>query len=215
MSAGRVAMPQVAMPHVVTPPPAQAITHSEFVSRVLIAAAAPERIGSALAQVIGDRIQVGPLAIGPVGLGTVSAVAVIESIATAPAEDPTWDIEMSATVRLRVQLGIAGAMTRFTLLVHLPVRLKLLPEAPCGLFIEVEPLLPADVTANLLPTDLPSWVLDKFGNVSVFAAEKIADYVNSVLTRPDIVALRHVDVAALIEKAFTARVVAPLTRRTA
>ncbi len=83
------------------------LTPEEFTQLVLIAAAPPNRVGELVARLVGERITIGPIAVGPGGMGSATAwgTVFVTSNRCSPGRPPP--LTGSSAIRSTVAVAIA------------------------------------------------------------------------------------------------------------
>ncbi|MEU6827676.1 hypothetical protein ABZ894_03400 [Nocardia beijingensis] len=177
-------------------------TAEQFTRAVLRAAAKPERIASVVELVVGDRIEAGPIRVGPARL----AVAAVEGrpgiVRAAPCEADGWDVGVEVPVLLRLRISVIGVVARFAGAVAVRLRFALVPENACTLLVQTEDVGTERVDVEILPLDRAAKVIDRIGDVRGVVAEHIVAYLRELLTSQEVRDIRRIDVGELIDRAW-------------
>jgi hypothetical protein len=184
-----------------------ALSHAEFATNLLAAAASADRVAQVITQFVNEPIEIGPIAIGPGGLGSASALGAVSNVIVAPVNEGEWDYVVTAPVALDVAVRIAGRQMTYEIQIVVHARLRLVLEAPCTVLVDVDGVTPADVTVKIDPQGVPSRLLGWLGNVDSLVEEHVVSYLNELFESPALSAVRRIDVAEMIERAWTNRVV--------
>ncbi|MBF6191857.1 hypothetical protein [Nocardia implantans] len=184
-------------------------TAEQFARAVLRAAAKPERIASVVELVVGDRIEAGPIRVGPARL----AVAAVEGrpgiVRAAPCEADGWDVGVEVPVMLRLRISMIGVVARFAGAVAVRLRFALLPEDACTLLVYTEDVGTEHVDVEILPLDRAAKVIDRFGDVRAVVADHIVAYLRELLASQEVQQIRRIDVGELIERAWDSGLLIP------
>jgi hypothetical protein len=187
------------------------LTHAEFAANVLAASASPKRIGKVISHILGDRIEIGPLRVGPGGVGSATAIGVPGLVEAYRCNDLEWDIALAVPVHLSVRVNLAGAIARYTIAVRVQTRIRLVPEEPCTVVVDIEQVHRDNIAARVNPRGMPSRLVGKVGNIDVVVADHVLAYINELFASPPIVALRRIDVAQMMERAWDAGLVVDMS----
>lgn len=177
------------------------IGYDEWGVRFFEAAVTEERILAGVNAMAGQKINFGPLGVGP---GRVAKVTAVGEIGTATGQristDPVqFDVRLPVALRFKLDLGVD--VHRFNADVEVPLRMTARAREDLAIVIDVEPPTKDDVTVALKAQGLRATVVQYAANVDGELRRFIAKYVSRELDAPKIVAARVVDIGAAIERA--------------
>jgi hypothetical protein len=177
------------------------IGYDEWGVRFFEAAVTEERILAGVNAMAGQKIDFGPLGVGP---GRVAKVTAVGEIGTATGQristDPVqFDVRLPVALRFKLDLGVD--VHRFNADVEVPLRMTARARGDLAIVIDVEPPTKDDVTVVLKAQGLRATVVQYAANVDGELRRFIAKYVSRELNAPKIVAARVVDVGAALERA--------------
>jgi hypothetical protein len=96
---------------------------------------------------------------------------------------------------------------RFRGAVEVRTRLRLELERPCVVTVHVEKATPDNIRTTVDAIGLPARLLGCVGGVEETVAEQVLDYVNDLISSPRFQAAMHIDVPAMLERAWEADLV--------
>lgn len=191
-------------------PAGTAVTAEQFVSKLLRDTITCERVAAVVARVAGERIEVGPLTVGPGGAVTATGVGVIGPVTVTPAPGPLLGFEASIPAELTIDLSAGGPAHRFLGDVVVPLHIQTVLEAPACALLDVATLRPAEVSVQLRVNAMMALILQTLGNANGEVAEQVALVVNRRVG--EVVWLRRINLAGLLDLAWDQGMAAQLTR---
>ncbi|MGK8523914.1 hypothetical protein ACRS6B_21270 [Nocardia asteroides] len=197
------------MPEVSDDDAAATPSPEEFARSVLRAAAKPDRIAKVVEQIVGDRIETGPIRVGPARLLVAVAEGRPGVVRAAACADDDWDVGVEVPVMLRLRLSVVGVVARFAGAVAVRMRFALVPENPCTLLVRVEEVGREHVDTEILPLDPAAKVIDRLGDLRGVVTDHILAYLRVLLESPEVLEMRRIDVADLIERAWESGLLPP------
>ncbi len=161
------------------------------------------RIEHAVADVAGDRVEVGPLYVGPGDAASVVAKGTIGS-PTARTAEPDADGTRRFTVTIPVELGlsvkVAGTLHRFESSVVVHLRLAVRTAArPLSLIIDIPPPGPDDLDVDLRAAGVAARVLGRLGNVEAKIRKEVVGFIRAKLDSPDAKSATVIDISRQVE----------------
>lgn len=180
------------------------LSHADFAVRVLAASASPRRIASVVADILGDRVEIRGHRVGPNGVGVASAIGEPGPIEATPSTSPRWDVDVTVPVQLRVRVQVAGGTARYKIALRVQTRIKLVPVEPCSVFVRIEEIRQKDIDADVNPRGMPSRLVGFVGRINNVVAAEVVTYINDLFGSPEVLAVRKIDVARMIDRAWDA-----------
>ena len=180
-------------------------TYADFGAAFVPLAVSDERVRSAVAEIAGDTIEVGPLPAGPGGVAGARAKGTIREVvieADRSGEPLRFAVTLEVDLTLRVE--VAGVPHRYQADVVVRLRLSVWARPPLGLFIDVAPFGAADVTCRVRADGVRAKVLQRLGRVDDEIRANVARVVNERLASDAGRAAREIDLLPLIEQAWPA-----------
>ena len=178
-----------------------ALSHADFAANLLAAAASADRVAQVITRFV-EPIEIGPVAIGPGGVCTAFAVGTPSKVVVAPFDDAGWDYLIAVPVALQVSVRIAGRELAYFIYIVVRARIRLVLEAPCTVLVDVDSVESSDVTVNIDPRGVSSRLLGWLGNVGSLVEDHVVDYLNDLFESPAMHAVRRIDVAEMIDRAW-------------
>ncbi|MBJ8337870.1 hypothetical protein JGU71_03130 [Antrihabitans sp. YC3-6] len=179
-----------------------AISAADFATNMLAAAASPDRVGVMVAQLIGDSFDTGSIRVGPAGLGTAQAVGVVGQVVASHCDDPDWDIEVLVPVAIHARVDAGIRVVAYDVDLAVRARIRLVLEPPCSVLIDLKELCADDVLSTIDPCGMPSRLIGWMRNITAVVDDYVVTFINELLQRDDIVAMRRIDVAELLDRAW-------------
>ncbi|MGH9126479.1 MAG: hypothetical protein ACRDZ8_17390 [Acidimicrobiales bacterium] len=189
-------------------PVGTAVTAEQFVVNLLRDAITCERVAAVVARVAGERIQVGPLRVGPGGAATANGFGVIGPVKVTPAPGPLLGFEASIPAELTIDISAGGPAHRFLGDVVVPLHIQTVLEAPTCALLDVATLGPPEVSVELRVSAMMAMILQTLGNANGEVAEQVALVVNRRVA--EVVGLRRINLADLIDRGWNEGMAAQL-----
>ena len=176
------------------------IGYDEWGARFFEAAVTEERVLAGVNAMAGQKIEFGPLGVGP---GRVAKVTAIGHIGTASGRrtslDPVQiDVRLPVTLQFKLDLGVDAH--HFDADVEVPLRLVARAREDLAIVIDIEPPTKDDVHVALKAKSLRATFTQYVANVDGELRRFIAKYVGRELEKPAIAAARVIDIGAAIER---------------
>jgi hypothetical protein len=190
----------------------KALSAEQFVVSLLRETITCERVAAVMARIAGERIEVGPLRMGPGGAVTALGAGVIGDIKVTPVPGPVLGFEAVVPGALTIDLsaGSNGRVHRYLGEVLVPMRIQTLLEAPAWVVLDVAALRPADVSVQLQTAGVATFVLQTLGDADREVAAQVAHVVNDRVA--DVAELRRIDLVDLLDRAWDEGLEARLSR---
>ncbi|WP_378730709.1 hypothetical protein [Nocardia brasiliensis] len=173
-----------------------------FADNLLRAATRPERIAEVVAEIIGDHIETGPIAVGPGGLFSAIATGRTERVQVASSETDCCEMSVLVPVTFRIQAGLGGISAHYLAAACVQTRVTLVPDAPCALLVRHQLISRQDVVTKVRPQNVLARLTEPFARLNSLVADQVVAYVNTLVTSPRVRELSRIDVAELIERAW-------------
>jgi hypothetical protein len=184
----------------------QQLTYQNFGEAFIQAAVTAERVVTAVKQLAGDTIALGPMRAGPIGAAIVTARGTLGQPIAEPVADVSSGELLSYSVRIPVDLSIrvrVGAVGQFYAVGEIEMRLVVRTVAPLSIFIDVEPVTASDVQVEIRAKGVPSKVLQRAGDIEGELCQRAADYANARISDPASLTFRNIDLIPVIERTWT------------
>lgn len=185
-------------------PEPSAVSPVEFADALLRAAASPERIGAILTRILQDHSDVGPITIGPGGLLSAQIVTRTDLARIDPHETDHCQFGVRVPMLLWLDIRLGELTARLIAAVHVSTRITLVPDRPCVLVVQHQPIRAVDVVVKAEGRNTLGWIMTRFGLLGMFLAAQVAAQANTLLSRPDLVESSRIDVLGLIDRAWNA-----------
>jgi hypothetical protein len=179
------------------------MSYEQFGRAFVETAVTEERVSRSLKEVAGDDLTIGPIKAGPADLAVVHAVGAVGDVVArrVPGERVAFVVEIP--LRLEVDVNLAERHHRFSAVLTLPLLLSVRPEAPLRLVIDVVPPRSREVRVTVEPRGLQAMVVGKAGNIEAQICQHAARYVRERLADPLARQKMVIDLAPLVERAWT------------
>jgi hypothetical protein len=165
------------------------VSYQDFGAALIDEAVTPARIEHAVAEVAGDRVEVGPLLVGPGDAASVIAKGDLGApVATpaAPESDGTRRFTVTIPVELRLSVKVAGTLHRFESSVRVHLRLAVRTAArPLSLVIDIAPPASADLDVDVRASGMVGRVLGRLGDVDGKIRREVVVFINARLESDD------------------------------
>ncbi len=171
---------------------------------MLQSVARPNRVAEVIEEIVGERIEVGPVHAGPGGLVCVTATGRPGKVRAEVCDGEDWDVAVEVPITLRLRADFAGVIGRFAAAVRVRMRVELALEDPCAVFVRTEEVGEEQVDIRVRAVDAPARLLGRLGDVRSLLVEHVVAYIGDLLTSPEIREVRRIDVARVIERAWEA-----------
>lgn len=180
----------------------QRISYEDFGARFFELAVTEARIVGALAGLAGDRIEFGPIGVGPGRVARVRATGVVgqASAERLRLEEVAFRLSIPVELDLDIHLGIDHH--RFHAAVVVALNLTARAAGPLRVVIDVDPPTWRDVTVTVEAEGLRAAVLQRLSGLDRELGVFVAKYVAREIDKPHIRAARDIDVAARIDSAW-------------
>ncbi|MFF3228367.1 hypothetical protein ACFYV7_36615 [Nocardia suismassiliense] len=173
-----------------------------FADNLLRAATRPERIAEVVAEIIGDHIETGPIAVGPGGFFSAIAAGRTERVQVAPSETDCCEMAVLVPVTLRIQAGLGGISAHYLAAASVRTRVTLVPDAPCALVVRHRLISREDVVTKVRAQNVLARLTEPFARLNSLVADQVVAYVNNLMISPRVRELSRIDVAEVIERAW-------------
>ncbi|MBV8980927.1 MAG: hypothetical protein JO086_08520 [Acidimicrobiia bacterium] len=160
-----------------------------------------DRVAATIASVVGDQIEVGPLAAGPGHAARASLRGKLAGVDASPTGEDGESLRFSAVVRLDCTLAVkAPALNkRYRGSVTIPLRLVVRTASPLRLVIDVEPPSPPDIGVELESGDRSGRFIQVLGNIDDEVRTRAAAEVAERVDAPEARRHREIDILAMVD----------------
>jgi hypothetical protein len=186
------------------------LSHADFARQVLAAAAPPERVAAVIAQVLGDKFEIGPLHVGPAGIATATVVGTAGFVDATTCLDDGWDVNVAVPVSLSVWVRLAGKPARYRIALRVRTRFRLVLEQPCTVVVDFEDVRREHIDATVNPHGMPSRLIGWVGKINTQVGDQVVAYFNHLIASPEVFELCHIDVQELLRRAWASGLVIPV-----
>jgi hypothetical protein len=178
------------------------ISFAEFGHSFMREVVTADRVAATIASVVGERIEVGPLAAGPRDAATASLRAKLAGVDVTPASGSDGEaLRFRALVRLDCTLAVKATLIskRYRGTLTIPLVLDVRTASPLRLVIDVEPPTPPDIGVELDAGDRSGRVIQVLGNIDGEVRTQAAAEVASRVESPEARRKREIDVLAMVD----------------
>ena len=179
------------------------VSYQEFGAALINEAVTPGRIEHAVAEVAGDRVEVGPLHVGPGDAASVVAKGDIGApTATAAPNDADGTRRFTVTipVDLHLSVKVAGTLHRFEAAVRVPLHLGVRTAArPLALLIDIAPPAATEMDLDVRASGVAARVIGRLGNVDAKIRKEVVGFITQRLDSPEAKAATVIDIGDTIE----------------
>lgn len=180
------------------------ISYAEFGAQFFEHAVTEARIVRALAGLAGDPIEFGPIGAGPGRLAQVSANGVVGhgSAERLAGEEVVFRLSIPVELDLEIDLGVDQHRFQVEVVVGLTLTARAAP--PLRVVIDIDEPTWRDVEVAVEAGSRRASVLQRVAGIDREIGRFVARFVARELAKPHIQAARDIDVAARIDKAWSA-----------
>ena len=179
------------------------VRYQDFGAALIDEAVTPARLEHAVAEVAGDRVEVGPLLVGPGDAASVVAKGTIGAPRAQPADpepDATRRFVVTIPVELHLSVKVAGTLHRFESSVQVPLRLAVRTAAqPLALVIDITEPAAADVEVDVRASGMAARVIGRLGNVDAKIRKEVVGFIRTRLDAPDARAATVINIGDIVE----------------
>jgi hypothetical protein len=179
------------------------VNYQDFGAALIDEVVTPARIEHAVAEVAGDRVEVGPLGVGPGDAASVMAKGSIgapTARAVEPEGDGTRRFVVTIPVELHLSVKVAGTLHRFEASVSVDLRLAIRTAAqPLSLVIDIAPPEASDMAVDVRASGLTARVLGRLGNIDAKIRKEVNGFIGARLVSPDAQAAMVINIGDTVE----------------
>ena len=178
----------------------QRTSYEEFGRNFMREVVTAERIASTIASVVGERIEVGPIAAGPADAARASLRAKLAGVDVSPVGSGE-PLRFSALVRLDCTLAVKAPVIekRYRGTLTIPLLLDVHTSSPVCLVIDVEPPSAADIGVELSAKDRSGRLIQVLGNIDGEVRTRAAAEVARRVEAPEARRHREIDILAMVD----------------
>jgi hypothetical protein len=181
----------------------EVVPYQDFGAALIDEAVTPARVEHAVGEVAGDRVEVGPLFVGPGDAASVIAKGTIAAPTAAPAaqeDDGTRRFAVTIPVELHLSVKVAGTLHRFESSVRVHLRLAVRTAArPLSLVIDIATPEPADLEVDVQASGMAARVLGRLGNVEAKIRKEVLAFIRERVESDEARTARIINVGDFVE----------------
>jgi hypothetical protein len=182
------------------------ISFEQFGRNFLREVVTTDRVAATIASVVGERIEVGPMAAGPrdaaraIMRGKLAGVDVAQADGAAAGQDGEA-MRFTAVVRLDCTLAVKAPVLskRYRGTLTIPLVLDVRTAPPLRLVIDVAPPSPPDIGVELESGDRSGRLIQVLGNIDGEVRSQAAAEVARRVEAPEARRHREIDVLAMVD----------------
>jgi hypothetical protein len=177
------------------------ITFDEFGRNFMREVVTADRVGTTIASVVGERIEVGPMAAGPRDAARASLRGKLAGVDVSPAGEDEATLRFTAVVRIDFTLAVTAPVInkRYRGSLTVPLRLVVYTASPLRLVIDVEAPSPPDIGVELESGDRSGRLIQILGNIDGEVRVRAAAEVARRVEAPEARRHREIDVLAMVD----------------
>jgi hypothetical protein len=154
----------------------QSMTYTEFGSRFIHEAVAPQRISDVIGGIAGEAVKVGPLDAGPGGVATAAAVGHLGEPAIAVIGEEPLTYAVDIPVDLDLDVTVAGTKHHYDIDATVRIVITVVLAPPLSICIVPDSPTYKDVTVDVHPRGLQAKVIGRVGDIERELRKHIARY---------------------------------------
>jgi len=160
-----------------------------------------DRVAATIASVVGERIEVGPMAAGPRDAARASLRGKLASVDVSPAGEDEASLRFSAVVRIDFTLAVKAPIInkRYRGTLTIPLDLDVRTAPPLRLVIDVDPPASQDIGVELASGDRSGRLIQVLGNIDGEVRVQAAAEVARRVEAPEARRHREIDVLAMVD----------------
>jgi hypothetical protein len=168
-----------------------------FVREVVTA----DRVAATIASVVGERIDVGPIAAGPADAAKATLRGKLAGVDVEPTGADHDALRFSALVRLDCTLAVKAPVIdkRYRGTLTIPLLLHVRTASPVRLVIDVEPPSAQDIGVELEAKDRSGRLIQILGNIDGEVRTRAAAEVARRVEAPEARRHREIDILAMVD----------------
>ena len=165
-----------------------------------------ERVAATIATVVGERIEVGPMAAGPRDAARATLRGKLADVDVSLADGPEDGEAMrfTAVVRLDCTLAVKAPILdkRYRGTLTIPLVLDVRAALPLRLVIDVEPPSPPDIGVELASGDRSGRLIQVLGNIDDEVRHRAAAEVARRVESPEARRKREIDILGMVDEVW-------------
>jgi hypothetical protein len=178
------------------------VEYADWGERFFASAVSAERVLAGINVLAGQKIDVGPMGVGP---GRVVKVTAVGEIGTAVGERVSdspvaFAVTLPASLEFAIDLGVDTH--RFTAELLIPLILTARAREDLSIIIDVTPPRASEVGCRLKAQGLRASITQHAANVEGELKRFVSKYVSREIEKPYVVKARTIDVSGAIDKAM-------------
>jgi hypothetical protein len=178
------------------------VEYADWGERFFASAVSAERVLTGINVLAGQKIDVGPMGVGP---GRVVKVTAVGEIGTAVGERVSdspvaFAVTLPASLEFAIDLGVDTH--RFTAELLIPLTLTARARDDLSIIIDVTPPRASEVDCRLQAQGLRASITQHAANVEGELKRFVSKYVTREIEKPYVVKARTIDISGAIDKAM-------------
>ena len=177
------------------------VSFDEFGRNFMREVVTPARVADTIASVVGERIEVGPIAAGPADAATASLRGKLAGVDVEAVGAHDNALRFTAVVRLECTLAVKATVVdkRYRGTLTIPLMLHARTASPVRLVIDVEPPSAADIGVELSAKDRSGRLIQWLGNIDGEVRTRAAAEVARRVEAPEARQHREIDILAMVD----------------
>jgi len=177
------------------------ISFGEFGCNFMREVVNADRVAATIASVVGERIEVGPMAAGPRDAARASLRGKLAGVDVSPAGEDEASLRFSAVVRIDFTLAVKAPIInkRYRGTLTIPLDLDVRTAPPLRLVIDVDPPSSQDIGVELASGDRSGRLIQVLGNIDGEVRVQAAAEVARRVEAPEARRHREIDVLAMVD----------------
>ena len=178
------------------------ISFDEFGRNFMREVVTADRVAATIASVVGESIEVGPMAAGPRDAASATLRGRLVDVDVSPAGDEDGEVmRFTAVVRIECTLSVKAPVLnkRYRGMLTIPLVLDVRTAPPLRLVIEVDPPSAPDIGVELEAKDRSGRLIQLLGNIDDEVRTRTAAEVAQRVESPEARRHREINVLAMVD----------------
>jgi hypothetical protein len=180
------------------------ISFDQFGHNFMREVVTPERVAATIASVVGESIEVGPLAAGPRDAARATLRGRLVDVDVSATDFDGDAMRFTAVVRIDCTLAVKAPVLskRYRGALTIPLVLDVRTASPVRLVIDVEPPSPPDIGVELDAGDRSGRLIQVLGNIDDEVRARTAAEVATRVEAPEARRHREINVLAMVDEVW-------------